>query len=278
MIRFQKKAACFRDPQNIFCRVLAEKTLPDCQHTVKTECSRSTTGFKCEKRCEKMLCGDEHPCKKKCFQHCGPCLTEVTRTLECGHSLAMPCHTIPSPKMCRVPKESLLPPCGHLATIHCGGDPNKAHCSLPCNVRLDCGHTCTRKCHVNKDADHCDYQCKKPCERMKKGCKKEHRCGKKCFEECDPCTEKWERVLPCGHQKFTKCHLDDEDIFCSYVSCLDHLIIRNSFIIHPFYRIHFIPIIEHWLPKSSKTAGMKSNWRVHFNQVEPNATKFAREY
>lgn len=207
--------ACHLDPQKMFCRTQVEKILPNCQHSVQTECGRSTDGFKCKQPCQKMLCGDGHPCKKICFQPCGPCFTRVPKTLQCGHILVTECHVNLSKKKCRVRKESLLPACGHLATINCGDDSTEAHCSLPCDVRLDCGHTCTLRCHVKKDPDHVNYQCKKPCCRMKQGCKKNHACGKKCFEECNPCNEKWKRTLPCGHEIFTECHLDDDKIFCS---------------------------------------------------------------
>ena len=202
------------DPQGVFCRVKVNKSLPECQHVVETECGRSTDGVRCEQPCQKMLCVDGHQCQKKCHQPCGKCFRRVSRVLECGHSATMECYIDPSLKKCNVPRESILPPCGHLATIRCNEDPNEANCSLPCDVRLECGHTCTLRCHVNKDPNHDKYQCKKPCGRFKQGCKKDHECARKCFEECTPCNAKWKRTLPCGHEMFTECHFNDNDIVC----------------------------------------------------------------
>ena len=138
----------------------------------------------------------------------------MEREFECGHKSVMECFVDPSKTRCRVPKKCLLP-CEHRVEIDCGEDPTEARCPLPCDVRLECGHTCTRKCHLKTDPDHEEYLCKKDCGRMRKGCKKDHKCGKKCFEECDDCSEKWKRNLPCGHSIFIECYLNDEDIFCS---------------------------------------------------------------
>ena len=70
------------------------------------------------------------------------------------------------------------------------------------------------RCHVNNDPDHELYLCKKPCGRTKADCKEDHKCGKKCHEDCDRCREKVNRTLPCGHSVFAECGLDDENIQC----------------------------------------------------------------
>lgn len=179
------------------------------------ECGQSTEGFKCEEKCQKLMCVDGHPCKKFCYETCGPCVVPMSREFECGHVAELECHIDPFSVKCRIPKKCKLPSCGHLVTIGCGEDPEAALCPLSCEMRLECGHACTLKCHVQTDPRHEKYECKKPCGRIKQGCKKEHICGKKCFEDCDPCHEKWKRILPCGHLVFTECHFNDEDIFCS---------------------------------------------------------------
>ncbi len=210
----QDQVECFKQPRDVFCRMKVEKVLPNCEHLIETECGNSTEGIKCKKPCEKLLCGDGHPCKKRCFEPCGHCFVRMEREFPCGHKRVMECYVDPLKIKCPVPKESDLPGCGHRAVIKCGQDPAKARCTLPCDVRLYCGHTCTLNCHTQFDPEHEEYICKKQCGRMKQGCKMEHKCGKKCFEECDPCKEKWKRTLPCGHQVFTECYLNDEDIFC----------------------------------------------------------------
>ena len=215
LCQLQGEVNCSQNLADVDCTLKVIKVLTNCEHSVEIECGKSTEGYKCKKPCEKLLCEEGHSCKKKCFEPCGLCSVRMKREFKCGHTTTMECFVDPSNVKCRVPKECVLPLCGHRATIPCGQDPTEGKCSLPCDVRLDCGHTCTLKCHVQKDPDHENYQCKKECGRMKQGCKKEHRCGKKCFEECVLCNEKWKRTLPCGHDIFIECHRNDDDIFCS---------------------------------------------------------------
>jgi hypothetical protein len=219
---------CSQNLADVKCTVKVKKFLTSCEHSVEIECGKSTEGYKCKKPCEKLLCGDDHSCKRLCFEPCGLCLVRMKRELKCGHSTMMlPCFVDPSNVKCRVPKGCVLPLCGHQGTIPCYQNPIEGKCQLPCDARLDCGHTCTLKCHSQNDPDHQKYQCKKECGRMKKGCKKEHRCGKKCFEKCVRCNEKWKRTLPCGHEIFTECHWNDVDIFCSLVNLLCFLKVVN---------------------------------------------------
>ena len=56
-------------------------------------------------------------------------------------------------------------------------------CLKMCDVRLHCGHVCTKVCHLD-DWDHSSYRCQKICGKMLK-CS--HKCGSKCFECQDGC-------------------------------------------------------------------------------------------
>ncbi|XP_057379532.1 NFX1-type zinc finger-containing protein 1-like [Daphnia carinata] len=211
----EAEVECSEPLGNVNCNVRVMKTLTECEHTIEIECSKSTDGYKCKKPCEKTLCIDGHPCKKRCFEPCGRCSVRMERQLKCGHSAVVECYVDPMTVRCRILKEGcLLPLCGHRVALHCGKDPYQAVCPLLCNVRLECGHSCTLRCHTRKDPDHQEYQCKKQCGKTKQGCKMNHKCGKKCFEDCAPCNEKWKRTLPCGHSIFTECYRNDEDIFC----------------------------------------------------------------
>lgn len=202
-----------------------EKSLPNCQHTATFFCSEPTTEFRCRKQCEKIVCTEGHMCKKRCFEPCGLCNTQVVRQLPCGHPLKTECHRDLLKILCKTPKEVILPSCTHKAQIACSEDPEKAVCPFPCDKRLDCGHQCTLKCHVNKDPNHAEYQCMKRCERKRKNCNSDHKCPKKCFEECDLCLMKVKRVLPCKHEVITECHLDDKDIKCGYDLYLGNCVI-----------------------------------------------------
>ena len=204
---------CYQLPKDVYCKVKVEKVL-DCQHKIQTECGKPIAGIKCTKPCERFMCGDGHRCKKPCFVPCGNCFVQMERKLKCGHKAVKDCYVNPLDIKCKVPKECDLPACGHRAVIDCGQNPAEAHCTRPCDTRLDCGHTCTMNCHVKLDADHENYECKKQCEKLKCCCKMEHKCGKKCYEDCDLCCTKWKRTLPCGHTIFTECYREDYDIFC----------------------------------------------------------------
>ena len=209
----QVKVKCFILPKDAFCPIRIEKTL-DCGHSAMFQCSEPTDTFKCKKPCQNLLCSDGHPCRKPCHQECGPCKVQVERRLPCGHMRCMECHRDPGSTRCTFPVERLLPGCGHNVSIACGDDPSAVRCPMPCDIRLECGHTCTEKCHANKDPDHEHYTCKKSCEKIKKNCKENHKCSRKCYEECDPCEVKKNRHLPCGHEAFVECHLNDMDVQC----------------------------------------------------------------
>lgn len=53
-------------------------------------------------------------------------------------------------------------------------------CQTPCNVRLDCGHTCEKPCHA-LDAEHAEARCTKPCGRTCPSAY-EHPCKGLCYQ------------------------------------------------------------------------------------------------
>nr|XP_016853733.1 PREDICTED: NFX1-type zinc finger-containing protein 1 [Anolis carolinensis] len=85
-------------------------------------------------------------------------------------------------------------------------------CALKCQVRLECGHPCKRRCHP-LDQDHCRYRCTLPCSRVL--CERKHKCPKKCEEKCGLCEVEVEKVIPtCGHSQAMPCHLPPEAWVC----------------------------------------------------------------
>uniref|UniRef100_A0AC34GEK0 DNA2/NAM7 helicase-like C-terminal domain-containing protein n=1 Tax=Panagrolaimus sp. ES5 TaxID=591445 RepID=A0AC34GEK0_9BILA len=85
-------------------------------------------------------------------------------------------------------------------------------CTIPCNTRLDCGHSCAKPCHPD-DIDHEKYLCLKRCDRK---CESEfkHPCKKECYEECGNCMHLVEKKLPCNHEKLDFCYLAPADVEC----------------------------------------------------------------
>ncbi|XP_041041003.1 NFX1-type zinc finger-containing protein 1-like isoform X2 [Carcharodon carcharias] len=84
-------------------------------------------------------------------------------------------------------------------------------CSLPCNVRLKCGHACASPCHPS-DPEHERYKCLKPCQVL---CKQGHRCPNLCSDPCDKCNFKVTKVNPqCGHEQQVSCSVPVEAFIC----------------------------------------------------------------
>ena len=86
-------------------------------------------------------------------------------------------------------------------------------CLRPCKVRLQCGHSCKKRCHPY-DVEHEQYRCGEPCHRTIKGCT--HSCRKLCCEECDTyCTVIVQKMLPsCGHVADVCCGKDADRVEC----------------------------------------------------------------
>ncbi|KAL3857882.1 hypothetical protein ACJMK2_012511 [Sinanodonta woodiana] len=83
-------------------------------------------------------------------------------------------------------------------------------CNQPCTHRMDCGHTCMRKCH-NDDPDH-KIPCRKVCEKY---CENGHCHERLCYESIGICTERHEVILPrCGHAKVKRCFEDVSELKC----------------------------------------------------------------
>ncbi|XP_057379336.1 NFX1-type zinc finger-containing protein 1-like [Daphnia carinata] len=208
---------CWMLPKDAYCNIKVERILSNCQHTAFFDCSESTKDYKCKRPCGKLTCNDGHICHKPCYEPCGPCNVQVQRKLNCGHTTQTACYKDPLTIKCKFPKDVTLPDCGHRVEIPCSEPPEKVVCPKPCDTRLDCGHQCTELCHVKKDPTHQKYICKKACSQKKVDCRENHKCGKKCFEDCDLCLVKVNRTLPCGHSQIAECFLSDEKIKCTEI-------------------------------------------------------------
>ncbi|ESO06284.1 hypothetical protein HELRODRAFT_65033 [Helobdella robusta] len=101
--------------------------------------------------------------------------------------------------------------------INCLKDFNKVPeggCLIPCNFRLQCGHVCTRLCHVF-DKDHKTFKCTKPCAKII--CTNNHVCPKNCWETCGKCLILVEKQLAtCNHFHKMPCSTDAADFICKF--------------------------------------------------------------
>eukprot|EP01061_Rhynchopus_euleeides_P018838 TRINITY_DN31066_c0_g1_i2.p1 TRINITY_DN31066_c0_g1~~TRINITY_DN31066_c0_g1_i2.p1 ORF type:complete len:1284 (+),score=327.22 TRINITY_DN31066_c0_g1_i2:127-3852(+) len=91
-------------------------------------------------------------------------------------------------------------------------------CSRICNVRMDCGHPCKRKCHSD-NYDHEDRVCEEKCGRVREACIPprycEHPCMKRCEDDCGECSVMVMKQLSCGHQQKAPCGRSCDQISCS---------------------------------------------------------------
>ncbi|KAJ8946031.1 hypothetical protein NQ318_023280 [Aromia moschata] len=194
-----------------------------CGHICNNVChiqDRDHNIYKCYEHCGRRLCDktETHICKKKCFEECGPCDYPVTHMLPCGHEATIPCHIDPLDHKCSTLVSTTLE-CNHVANRPCYIPTEDFPCPHPCDNRVEqCGHACTRLCHVKDDPDHLQYKCQKPCVKSRLGCtslKEPHVCRRRCFEECEPCTVdvKKKRTL-CPHVYKVPCNSDVDEIVC----------------------------------------------------------------
>ena len=210
------------------------KLIPQCQHVQLVPCYQDATTFKCKEKCPKS-CQQGHPCPKVCGEHCGQCSTMVEKVIpECSHRVLLPCSVDPVHENCTIPCEKELK-CGHKCQSKCG-----ERCTIICQIKsqkqLSCEHYVEVPCYQNRLPGYniIDYtiRCKKQCEKLlpcNHPCK--HLCYQRCTEKCafvvdkvracghsiktkcyqsekterNPCVQKCERKLPCGHLCTLQC-------------------------------------------------------------------------
>ncbi|XP_047485351.1 NFX1-type zinc finger-containing protein 1-like [Penaeus chinensis] len=199
------------------CLKACSTLLPSCNHRCPKIChmtEQDHTNVKCPQPCPKM-CERNHYCQQRCWEACKPCTVLIAKTLPCGHTHEVRCHDYKKNNLpCPTVVKRQLPHCNHEVEMQCHRDPVTFPCPIPCDIRLECGHQCPRKCHTTIDPDHLEFKCEQPCTRVPEGCSKAHRCQKPCWEKCELCMEYVKKITQCGHRHTTYCHIKKEDIIC----------------------------------------------------------------
>ncbi|XP_059169746.1 NFX1-type zinc finger-containing protein 1-like [Physella acuta] len=236
-----KTAAEFRKCGTGWCGEKCEQLLP-CGHVCGRPCHGSDPNHvnsRCRKPCGKV-CGEGHPCRKKCYQDCGGCDTLVQKTLKCGHAAKIECGEDPDYHACQSQCSNILEcshrctgtcnrcstfgnheictvqvsytwPCGDVKEIPCNLTKQNPPCTRICEVMLDCRHKCTGTCSACSTDGHkvCQDVCVEtlPCG---------HRCKGRCVDCADnkqhkPCREDCGKMLKCGHKCRGKCSECEHD-------------------------------------------------------------------
>ncbi|CAG7834108.1 unnamed protein product [Allacma fusca] len=231
----RNKHACYQDCDP--CNVRCDKTLP-CGHTFNLQCSVDVETVQCKKPCSRTVkCPNEHPCLKKCFEPCEPCIMEIEKqSNNCSHMVKVKCYELATRSVCQELVESLnRSACGHVVEVPCriqntcSSEDCRQYCHQPCGRIIStekggCGHPCEGDCaschegmiHVKcmKSCGRvlaCGHICKFPCSSLCPPCEdtcilrcSHSKCKKKCGEPCNNCKErcKWS----CEHfQCIKKC-------------------------------------------------------------------------
>ncbi|XP_026822366.1 NFX1-type zinc finger-containing protein 1-like [Rhopalosiphum maidis] len=205
------KKICYMDCGE--CTVPLIKELP-CGHQLTLSCYIDIFTYPCAEMVEFVLekCG--HTILKKCSDKEPKCTYKCIDRLECGHACEQNCHKNDDPEHekynCTKPCENINKKCSfnHKCEKMCYED-----CSL-CTVKVErilaCGHIKNDvPCGLSID----EIKCILPCERLLK-C--DHKCQSQCYEQCKPCENQVEKVIPdCGHSIIMKCKSIPERKHCS---------------------------------------------------------------
>lgn len=185
----------------------------DCGHVCTRVChpyDQEHKEYQCNKDCQKVLCKEEHRCKRKCFEPCGECMVQVEKVIPlCGHLQMVPCSISENKFRCTMPCEKTLA-CGHQCLKSCG-DACEVRCPKEISAQLKCGHTQQIKCWQKGDLEYgMPVKCRNPC-------KSTLSCGHQCGGTCDSCFQgrfhmgcrhPCKAVLVCSHECREPCTRD----------------------------------------------------------------------
>ncbi|XP_073978299.1 uncharacterized protein isoform X2 [Rhodnius prolixus] len=187
--------------------------------------------FRCMMECEKC-CENGHPCLAFCGDICPPCQEPIDYKLNCNHMIKALCYQTTAWKLEKEtidPVDECTKELQKLALLDytegdsTGGESENfdlPKCNEPCGIKLKCGHTCKKKCHVNEDPLHDNYVCHEICGLKNITCPLKHKCKKECYQQCGECVHPCKKLLSCGHSVKRECHISVKDIEQNY-KCLE---------------------------------------------------------
>jgi len=163
----------FQHAEDGGCNVKCSAAL-ECGHACPRRCHPYSHDLvQCVMPCKRKHQPCEHDCELRCFEDCGNCQKPMAKILPCGHIEEMPCwipadeyscthpcskmlackmHKCPNlcgekcPTYCHEKIAKELPYCKHNVVMECSQDIYKFKCTVPCEFKLPCGHTCPGSC------------------------------------------------------------------------------------------------------------------------------------
>lgn len=164
--------------ENVVCQMQIEKTMTDCEHSVKV-------------RCHELPLDASYPCSAK-----------YGANLSCGHSCGHTC------KDCNIRVDGKIIEITHgTCNVLCDRDfTTCSHsCKAVCHGSLPCS-LCLQPCQATCQHSKCTKLCHEPCvpcaEDCTWSCTHRGRCPLPCAVPCDllPCSKRCTETLSCGHR------------------------------------------------------------------------------
>jgi hypothetical protein len=206
----------------------------DCGHACPANCHSEILhqAITCQAPCTRKRSNCDHscntPCGMPCPKNCMVVLRNLGLLLGCGHKIdEIKCwqHQDMSSIKCLEKVKRVILKCKHEVTEPCwvDVDDDGYRCRTECNALLECGHTCSKRCHECPRVRILDSwtepehgSCRRKCDRAFPSCK--HCCQQLCHDEssCPPCT------LPCDNQcAHSKCkkRCGEVCVLCSEEKC-----------------------------------------------------------
>ncbi|XP_023281831.1 NFX1-type zinc finger-containing protein 1 [Seriola lalandi dorsalis] len=182
--------------------------------------------YKCDKKCQRILCDQGHRCPLLCHRQCPKkCSVKVEKIIpQCQHTQKVPCHQDPKTFVCQEPCQKMLQ-CGHQCDSVCG-ELCTSKCKVKITLQLKCGHSQQEACFYQTQTE--KPQCRTPCRYQLK-------CGHACHGSCGKCHQgrfhfrcfhKCERLLICSHMCREPCTRDCPpcrrpcENFCVHSKCM----------------------------------------------------------
>ncbi|XP_066993715.2 NFX1-type zinc finger-containing protein 1 [Anabrus simplex] len=197
------------------CSLFCSKQL-ECSHKCPYNCHivdmEHKDRYKCREVCDKVMCPENHKCRKECWEKCnGKCVEPVVRLLPCGHEWTLPCYIDWKNHDCKTKVLRELP-CQHIVQLQCHIDWKTYQCTEDVQKKASCGHIITVRCCTDMKNVTCPSKCLKilPCG---------HKCNEQCHtSECPGCTFLTvKKFSACGHIAMVQCSDDINKMTCSSV-------------------------------------------------------------
>ena len=139
----------------------------------------------CMKECNTRLpCG--HACDRKCHIYDKDhteykCMKTCTRECEYSHQCVNQCYRCPPCPPCYAIVDKEMPVCGHIQQLVCSVSPEEVKCTT----------------------------------KVYRTCDKGHNVSIECYKKDDPCEEKVQTELKCGHMEYVMCSVSPEKVQCT---------------------------------------------------------------